>query len=402
MRRCFSAHKVWRYIEFVFVVAIASAPTWSPVMAWQAREDAQPPQASGLYRADAVQFSASAPSSMLWPLECDASGNIYETLAKIEPSSPVVEPKTVVGIFPSSKKVIQYTLPSVSGYRPLVVWSFGVGPGGKVYVLANTAREESDGTKLKPTWFVVEYNDDGTVDSRFTVRNEQGKRLQPLRMAVFGDGNLLLSGTTVLDAGMGTFADIFDRQGTFITSLKLGEAMMRGKSESADEPSGLLTKFEPAPEEPPRAGQVTAGAKNPVAFESSTLTVSSQDGNIYALQGTSETTLNVISPAGDVVRQYHLKPPELRLSPLQMGQAGVGYLFIYYSWLPFPNAPNTAPKASYLEVLNSQTGKTAALYRLPKGEGGFAIPACAVSPDDFEFLGASKDNHLEIVRYVSR
>jgi len=52
-------------------------------------------------------------------------------------------------------------------------------------------------------------------------------------------------------------------------------------------------------------------------------------GNIYVLQGTSEATLYVVSLAGYVIGKYRLKPPEPGMSPIQMGQAGVGYLFIH-------------------------------------------------------------------------
>jgi hypothetical protein len=44
----------------------------------------------------------------------------------------------------------------------------------------------------------------------------------------------------------------------------------------------------------------------------------------------------------------------------------------------------------------------AAIYRMPNAESDSVIPACADSPDRFLFLGTSKDNHLEVVRYVAR
>jgi hypothetical protein len=85
-----------------------------------------------------------------------------------------------------------------------------------------------------------------------------------------------------------------------------------------------------------------------------------------------------------------------------MAGAGAGYLFIYYTRIGVSVTSEAPAKPDYVTVLNSETGEQAATYRMPKAESEFVIPACAESPDHFVFLGTSKDNHLEVVRYVAR
>jgi hypothetical protein len=125
-------------------------------------------------------------------------------------------------------------------------------------------------------------------------------------------------------------------------------------------------------------------------------------GNAYVLPGSSEALPYVVSPAGYVIRKFRLKPPEPGMSPLQMAAAGVGYLFIYYGRIGVSVTADSPAKPDYITVLNSETGEQAAIYRMPIAESDSGIPACADSPDNFLLLGTSKDNHLEVVRYVAR
>lgn len=387
----------------IAALALASTPAWCGQEPRQRNQEEAPREILDLYRAETTDFSAPPPGAVAWPILCDASGNIYALYAaSLQGLTGPVTVRSlgpVKGVFPSSKSVVEYPLPAIPDYRPLASLGFAVSPRGTMYALAGTIRSELN-DKPKPAFFIVKYHDDGTVDSYVMVGEEPGKRIQPLRMAVFGDGNFLLSGTTVLDDGLGTFSGIFGRQGTFITPLKLGEALVHGGPVDA---SALAeSRAESKPPEPSREKRLEAEGKNPVGLESSTLSFGLQDGNVYILQGTSEATLYVVSPAGYVIRKYLLKPPEPGMSPLQMGQAGTGYLFIFYGRIGVSVTADSPAKPDYISVLNSETGEQAAIYRMRKAESDSVIPACADSPDRFLFLGTSKDNHLEVVRYVGR
>jgi hypothetical protein len=384
------------------MAAFALASTW----AWCGQEPRQqnkqegPQETFPLYRAETIDFSAPPPIAVATRVLCDASGNIYASYSASLPSSPIhygLDP--LRGIFPAAKSVIQYLLPAVPEYRPLSAASFAVSPRGTVYALAATIRSEP-ADKPKPAIFIVKYKDDGTVDSYVKVGDEPDRRIQPARMAVFGDGDFLLSGTAVLDDGLGTFAGIFDRQGTFVTPLEFGQAIAhRGErpTSGSSEPSD-----ETQPSEESHVKRLEADAKDPVGLASSTLSFGLQDGNVYVLQGTSEATLYVVSPAGYIIRKYSLTPPEPGMTPLQMAPAGVGYLFIYYGRMGVAATAESPAQPDYIAVLNSETGQETAIYSMRKDERGLVIPACAESPHNFLFLAISKDQHLEVTRYVAR
>ena len=392
----------------VALLALAPARVDSGQRAKHRGKQEAAPEIFNVYRTETIHFSAPSPTVAPWGYKCDADGDIYAAYAA---SLGVLSQPGAIGQLPisristASKKVRQYPLPQIPGYQRLFRWSFDVSPDGTVYALINTGRKDSEG-KIKPVFLIVKYNDDGTVDSHIKVGSMLGKRIQPLRMAVFADGDFLLSGTLPGKGGLGTFAGIFDRQGTFIAPLRLGGALARAASPRRRAAAGS-SKAKAA--KPPLKNakqklwpQGVPDKANPVGLESSTLSVSSQDGNIYVLQGTSAAMLYVVEPTGEIVRRFALKPPEPGMSPLQMAPAGVGYLFIYYGRLSVAVTNKKPAKPDYITVLNSETGKLTAVYRLAGKGIASRLAACADSPDDFLFLGTSKDNHLEVVRYAAR
>jgi hypothetical protein len=408
-----------RLVGLIALLAFASGLAYSEQKAKPRSKQEPAPEIYDLYPTETIHFSAPPPTAFESEIKCGPNGGIYAVYGSAPPAR-LFQFNQPGGIFRapgrkvsiSPKGLTEYPIPALSGYGSASRVSCDVRADGTLFALVNAARRGSGGA-LKRGSFIVEYNDDGTVDSRLRVGNEPGKRIQPLRMAVFGDGNFLLSGTTVLPhRALGTFAGIFDRQGTFITPLKVGRAIAH--PEKPQERGAGAASKEPAPpgsakapkqrsaKKQTAASEREAEAKNPVSLESSTLSVSSQDGNVYVLQGTSAATLYAVSPAGYVVRKFDLKPPEPGMSPLQMAAAGPGYLFIYYGRIGVAVTNKNPGKPNYITVLNSETGHVTAAYRMPKAYVGFAVPACADSPDGFLFLGASKDNHLEVVRYAAR
>ncbi len=403
------------------VAALAAAVFFCPQNRGWAQEaaHASKPQHTApiydLFRTDTTHFSAPPPTVAPWGYKCDADANMYVTYGS---SLAILNEPGAIGELPiskisvSSKEVHEYPVPRVAGYQRLGLLSFDVTPGGSVYALLATGRKDSAG-KMRPVFLIVKYNDDGTVDSYFKVGKMLGKRIQPLRMTVFADGDFLLSGTTYLTRAqieegvpLSTFAGIFDRQGTFIAPLKLGHATIGpAKSGPAETGKSERSKAPKATVKNGNAKQWPQGVTdkgNPVGLESSTLSFSSQDGNVYVLQGTSLATLYVVSPTGEVLRRYVLKPPEPGLSPLQMAPAGVGYLFIYYGRVNVSVTKEHPAKPDYITVLNAGTGKMTSVYRLDGKRIGRELPACADSPDDFLFLGTSKHNHLEVTRYAAQ
>src|SRR5579884_3522955 len=216
--------------------------------------------------------------------------------------------------------------------------SIKCGPNGEIYAVYND--NQADGTlyslvqvssnrqsdeKRRLAYFLIKYRDDGSVDSQIRVGDESGKRVEPMRVAVFADGDFLLSGTYGLrqeeiaeGAKLDTFAGIWGREGTFLSPIKLMEPTAAAKS-------SLTSSVNPYSE------KLAKEDANAVSLGNHTLYFGSPDENIYALQGAHNPHLYVISTTGDILRETILKPPSASLTPVQMSGAGSGYLFIYYS-----------------------------------------------------------------------
>lgn len=388
-------------------LAVASQPSVSGRL--QTTQPGQgAPQVIDLVKEETVPFSVPGPTDINSEIKCGPNGDIYAIYGNAPPAQLVQLARAPISrVSVSSKSVTIYPIPAISGYYSPSRSSLDVRADGTLFALLSTARKSGSESKPEPVDLMVEYKDDGTVDSQFEVGNKPGEHIQPLRMAAFADGNFLLSGTTVGQNQLGTFAGIFDRHGAFVAPLQLAHAVVQERERSGStgrvptEPE-LTRKSEGTAAKQTAAAELQTEAENPVSLESSTRSVSSRDGNIYVLQGTGAATLYVVSPDGRIARQFKLKPPEPGLSPVQMAGAGVGYLFIDYGYIATGAPGENQHQREMIMVLDSGTGQVTALYRLPEVDVDFAVPACAVSPDDFLFLGTSKDNRLEVVRYAVR
>ena len=85
-----------------------------------------------------------------------------------------------------------------------------------------------------------------------------------------------------------------------------------------------------------------------------------------------------------------------------MAMAGDDKLFIRFAHIATGSAENDkAPEL--ISLVNPQTGQVAAVYRLAARESEFDLAACATSPYNFLFLGATGDGkHLRLQRYSPR
>lgn len=369
-----------------------------------------------LYRADVIHFSAPPPSMVVSGTKCSRDGDIYAIYSG-SPQSVLGQPngvsrlpirKTSVG----TKEVKDYRLPVVPGYRNLIRYGFDVDPSGTVYVLASASQDSTAGAKPKPVWLIIKYKDDGSMDSYLKAGAQSDSHLQPLRIAAFADGDFLLSGTRAAKGSLATFAGVFDRQATFMTPVTLAEVVLHAGKPTAKEDKSPSTAKAGAPVEAAGSTGQSGGRKQPVhenrptnasvvGIESSTLTVSAPDGDIYVLQGTSSATVSQVSATGQILRRIHMEAPSKGYEPTQFAMTGPGDLFICYNPPGGASSSPNSPPPGYIVVFSTTNGKVAATYRVPH-DAANKIPACAVSPDDFLFLGTSKNRQLEVVRYVAR
>jgi hypothetical protein len=380
----------------LILLAVVGSPSASRRQADRAPnlQDRQPLEVLDLHRAETIHFTAPGPAAVISKVKCSPDGDIYTIYTSGAPD--VVWKAPVSRISLSSKTVTEYRTPQMSRYGKLARIGFDVSADGTLYALFQGIPRSLSGNKPKPVYLIAKYNDDGTLDSIFKTGDVPGKDFQPASLTVFADGDFLISGTTVPPppAPLGVFSAVFDRAGSFMMPVKLLNSIPRGKSAGsgahASSPHTAAQQY---------SAEMYKEDTNAVSLESATLSFGSQDGNAYVLQGLSSSHIFAVAPTGYIVHQFTLGPPADGLTPLQMADAGAGFIFIYYSHisgLPRGNAHSRG----MIVVLNTETGDIAAIYRVPAADTDFVVPACAASPDDFLYLGSDKQNRLQVVRYL--
>jgi hypothetical protein len=365
------------------------------------RAEEQAPTPHELYESARVEFSAPPPTVVSGGVQCDANGNIYVayttslelvyTLARQGQELPVSK------LSLDSKRVVQFAGGQFQGFTSSYGHGFYVDPRGKAYALAIAYPHEA-GYK-GPNWadsFIVRYKDDGTVDSVVKLEPPREEHFEAWKFAAFLDGSFLVTGFMLTDKHLpkDPFTGIFDRGGALVAPLTVPHDVR------------------PAPPTPlPVAGshqssETSAAGGNPASGRPRAmhiwqtdvqqgLTAGSLDGNVYMLRASIPPRLYVISPAGEVLREIVLKSPWPGTQPIQMSLTGQDGLLLKFT----PVLP-MGPKSEELALLDTQSGRITDTYEMPSGAG--EISACATPENEFLFLGTSKDNQLEVIKYAAR
>jgi hypothetical protein len=354
-----------------------------------------------LVRGETIEFPAPPPIVVASGTKCDLKGNIY--LVYTASPEPLMAHAGAISTLPisklslDSKSVTQYPVPTFQDYRDVVRLDFDVGPGGRVYALF--AALEKGNEKPQPVYLVARYKDDGTVDSPVKLGNAPQGRIQPARLAVFRDGNLLVSGTFPDGRELRAFTALMDRTGTFVSEIRLAhDAKLVSPAGTPESIPG--EESQPAGSALGQRGgsqvgghlekQKQKGEGDPIGAVSNGFMVTAPSGDIYILRAQDPPRLYVVAPTGDVIRQIDVRPPASGLTPSAMGMAGDELLFISFAHL---GASNTEYP---VEVLNPQTGELVAMYRLTAR----ATLGCATSPYSFFTVEATPDSqHLQVTRY---
>ncbi|HEY1808136.1 MAG TPA: hypothetical protein VGG42_06205 [Acidobacteriaceae bacterium] len=330
-----------------------------------------------------IPFSAPGLAAIATKIKCGPGGDIYA----IYSGNPAQElwRAPIRRVFLSSRRVTEYPAPAISGYKEFTRAGFDVAPDGILYGLWQARPQSASPTDAVAQYvdFIVKYKDDGAVDRFFPLAELAGSHFHPTSLVMFADGNSLVSGTTrdkaPGPASPGVFSAIFDPTGALrapVTLMKLAASAEAGKSPG------------------PPISAIAADSQDAVSLASSVLSFSSPDGNVYLLHG---DRLDVISEDGSVQQKFTLAPPENDLTPVQMAAAGAGYLFIYYDHIATGAPGESTQRRGMITVANTETGEIAAIYRVSQPSTDFTIPACAVSMNDFVFLGTDHQNLLEVV-----
>lgn len=397
MSRFFEACKLLSLFGVAGVLGLSST---AAISAQKHTEQQMVPRFQDLHIGNVMTLNAAAPTVAAFGSKCDENGGIYLSYSSAAPvlSTGAIDQFPVAKISIGSEEMIQYPVPVRVPWDQgqVIRLSFDVSADGTLYALFNTAHRNLDG-KMTPEFLIAKYNDDGTIDSYIHIGQVPGRAIQPLRIAVFGNGDFLLSGTTVLKEGLRSFTGLFGEDGNVIHLMKLGKPLMDPWDSSGEGDKDAHESTQPVSE----VKTLKDEANNPVSLESSTLNFSGRDGNLYLLQGTEDANLYVISSMGEVLRHFKLPPPHPGLSPLQMAQAGPGFLFIYYGHLSKGTPNEKIDQRDMITVINTANGEVTANYRMPESHGA-VLPACAVSPQEFVFIGATKNNKLALVPYSAQ
>ncbi len=228
--------------------------------------------------------------------------------------------------------------------------------------------------------YVFVYKSDGTFKS--AVNLQPGFAFFPGKLAVFPSRQFLVSGMEYDSdkaAAMWPFTGIFAADGRLLKELELGdEKDLHDLAVSGD------------------ARFASPGhAKGNLAVSNGQLEVA-DDGNAYLMRGTNPAIFYVVSPGGEVVRQFIVDPGEsassYRPSAMHIYKNRIAILFIE------PQSNEKIMKIVDLEGHELATYDEPApdskkgIYRL-----GATFACYTENPRQFTFLGASDDQKVQIV-----
>jgi hypothetical protein len=297
----------------------------------------------------------------LGPLRCDRQGNVYLRFYAMG----AVLGAPVVRISADGEAKQEFSLASVPGFQQASVDAFAVAPDGEVG-LAVWGPKVDDGN-------ILMFKTDGTSDSDATINMGPKSTFQ---MAVFSNGNLLVSGTKGVKlygrrepSVSAPFNEVLNDAGDVLKDIALpGDYAPPKPSDPAFEKS---LKVQPA--------EITLGDA-----------ISGTDGNVYLTRHFGDPTVYVIASDGSLVKKLRLDPP---VSGAQ-SHGGIhfsseGRLAMEFTVVDKESHVSTR----VISVYSAETGERLADYETPREVGsGFAC----YTPNGFTFLGSNEQHQLVI------
>jgi hypothetical protein len=379
----------------------------------KARDEASP--ITDLFMTEEIMFPTPPPVDMEPPMQCDLNGNIYVVYGDRAPSTR--GELLLRKLSPESKSVTAFGREPLQGYALARRRGFFTDPRGGVYVLVRAFREKPDQQRREhPDDLIVRYEDDGTLASIAKLHGIPQGAFDPTLFAVQGNGEFLVTGLLGPRMGSlpaGPFTAIFDRSGQFVRQIELPNDVsseselpssedVRSDSSSKANGSTQLAGKETGrtPNERPRT---EAGSRSWTFAVARGQLVAAPDGNVYLLRASNPPRVYVISPTGEVVREFEIEASTIQgRDPVSMSLAGDRRLLLEFG-NSFNGQPGSGDVANHLLVLtDTESGKVAGVFRMPQQQSGYLVPACATPRGEFLFIGASLDNHLRVAKFMAR
>ncbi|HKT12125.1 MAG TPA: hypothetical protein VJW77_09915 [Terriglobia bacterium] len=313
---------------------------------------------------------------LMEPSRCDPDGGVYLRVY----SSPQWGLMPVIRVSTDGKEAAEFRIDQISD-PPLkegVLQDFAVDLRGNVYGLVFLSKTNES--------YVARFQRDGQFDSAIKLDS----KVFPTALAVFPSREFLMSGIVPGSAGLKDgkpFTGIFDLSGELVRSVRLpGDVKLGSGPAGAKKDNGKKTseprKFFDAQADP--AIPLTLGAVDV-----------GDDGNAYLMRASQPPTVYVVSPSGDVLRQWRLKAPSPDFFPVAM-KVSSGRIALAFQENSV--AAGSKPAIVY-SVYDSLSGDFLAEY----GEGDGVVGALACySPDEFTFVGRDKEHPPAIVEAVPR
>jgi len=302
------------------------------------------------------------------PPVCDAAGNIYMQVVEPAPADNLARPVTKIS--PDGQHLTTFSLSSVPGVTPeSSIDSFTVTPRGEVFILAYLGDFPQ----------FVTFDDDG----QFKSSSKLDLDIHSAHFAVFPTGEFLVRGIKVSKSPEGNsnaaFAGLFDRNGKFLKEV-----------ETPDEiPFKDRAEFINAAEFKKQYRAANEAMWRSQAF-------SADDGNIYLVRPTKPLSVDIISPAGEILRRLKLNPPDPSFQAGSVKAAG-GKIVVEFIQKT-PGDPQNRISDFIYSLFDAEKGEKLYDYHWPSEPGGFF--AC-YEPNYFTFLNVG-DNGLSLIHAVAR
>jgi hypothetical protein len=301
-------------------------------------------------------------------ISCDEDGNIF--LGLDGPSAPAIRKLNTKG---ELKTLFQpYGNPDID---ILGLGNYAVTTDGELYLFASP----KDG---KPWWDILVFKSDGSYKT--TIKLDPGFGWTPASLAVFANGNILVTGQKV-------FRDQSRMQEPFTAIFRSDGRLLKTIDPEDDSHLHELGKSGPSNSSlvPTSNRAVSWGIMRPA-----------RDGNIYVMRALSPAIIYAISPSGEVVRRFTVDPDDASMLPYQMLISGNKVSVLFMNRDSF----DAVMKIEDLE------GKEISTYSISRAEekrkpnyGVSIVYGCyAASPEHFTFLRNNDKMRLQLLKVEAR
>lgn len=398
----FSRHGFIRHaaIYLILGAALPCADGWSadgpeaPQKAPLPAKDAESvPPTRELLLAGRIHFSAPPPELIDTSVKCDLRGNMY-LIYSGDPRGVAGSPAGMSGLpvqrlSLDSQAIQQYVVPQITDYQAQSRVDFDVTPWGTVYCLIGAFHHWPRQQGERPDYLIVQFKDDGTVDSTVNLQQPPGGFLDASLIAAFPRGGFLVTGTFTSDLSIldvRAFTGIYGKSGRLQREVETSEGPTKVSPPTATE-GGAAKKADAEERTPSTSESVSMGKL-----------LGGTDGNIYLLRATSSPRLYVISPAGEVLRQVEVHLGRSGLTPVGMTLAEEGGALIEFGHFPTRQDKDRDSRI-LIALIDLETGEVRSLLQLPADQH---IPetGCSTERGEMVFLGTSEKGQLDLLRFV--